>query len=94
MRQELESVADALKVLPWRAVVNPAVHVARNGFQGIALMWEKGEHADGMKVTEDLVRYMREAQYYANGSFLIEDPGFAVDFAPNGMTIGPSSRYG
>ncbi|OWP01666.1 gamma-glutamyltranspeptidase [Marssonina coronariae] len=33
---------DATKALPWRAVCNPAVHVARHGFP----------------VTEDLVRYM------------------------------------
>jgi hypothetical protein len=25
---------DILKVLPWRAVVNPSVHVARHGFLG------------------------------------------------------------
>lgn len=35
-------------------------------------------------VTKDLVRYMNDAMHWANESFLIEDPDFAVDFAPNG----------
>jgi hypothetical protein len=30
---------------------------------------------------------MNEAMYWANESFLIEDPDFAVDFAPNGMMM-------
>lgn len=37
-------------------------------------------------VTEDLVSYMESAMHYANESFLIEDPQFAVDFAPNGRS--------
>ena len=37
-------------------------------------------------VTEDLVSYMEGAMHYANESFLIEDPQFAVDFAPNGRS--------
>lgn len=30
---------------------------------------------------------MNDAMYWANESFLIEDPDFAVDFAPNGMMM-------
>jgi gamma-glutamyltranspeptidase/glutathione hydrolase len=76
---------DNLKALPWRAVVNPAVHFARNGFPGLASREvKKNRSADRKTVTQDLVRYMREAMYWANESFLIEDPDFAIDFAPNG----------
>ena len=39
-------------------------------------------------MTEDLVRYMHDAQFWANENFLTEDPEFAVDFAPNGRTTG------
>ena len=48
---------------------------------------ENEEDTDSV-VTEDLVRYMHEAQYWANESFLMEDPSFAVDFAPNGKRTG------
>ncbi|CZR69360.1 related to gamma-glutamyltransferase [Phialocephala subalpina] len=63
-----------LKSLPWRSVCNPAVHVARYGFP----------------VTEDLVYYMKAAMSFGNGTnkFLIEDPQWAVDFAPNGTLKG------
>ena len=44
-------------------------------------------------MTEDLVRYMREAQISANESFLTEDPQFAVDFAPNGRNSGLLITY-
>ncbi|KAJ9149929.1 Gamma-glutamyltranspeptidase 1 [Pleurostoma richardsiae] len=61
--------------LPWRAVVHPAVHVARNGFN----------------VTEDLVRYMtatlEEQKKAGRGNFLLEDPAWAEDFAPNGTLV-------
>jgi hypothetical protein len=33
---------------------------------------------------------MKSAMHYANESFLIEDPQFAVDFAPNGTTMNGS----
>ncbi|KAF3766512.1 gamma-glutamyltranspeptidase [Cryphonectria parasitica EP155] len=58
-------------LLPWRAVVNPAVYVARNGFN----------------VTEDLVRYMDFATKGIRGNFLLEDPIWAQDFAPNGRLV-------
>lgn len=50
-----------------------------------------GSHAemdliDKFSVTEDLVRYMDAAMSYG-GKFLIEDPTWAIDFAPNGKAI-------
>ena len=36
-----------------------------------------------MSVTEDLVRYMQAGYDY--GEFLVKDPQWAVDFAPNGL---------
>jgi gamma-glutamyltranspeptidase/glutathione hydrolase len=36
-----------------------------------------------MSVTEDLVRYMQAG--YDHGEFLVKDPQWAVDFAPNGL---------
>ncbi|KUJ06596.1 gamma-glutamyltranspeptidase [Mollisia scopiformis] len=70
----LEYLHNKYGVLPWRAVCNPAVHVARYGFP----------------VTEDLVWYMNAAMSFNNGSnpFLTEDPSWAVDFAPNGTLLG------
>lgn len=56
-------------VLPWKDVVFPAVHVARNGFP----------------VSPDLVRYMSASP---DGShFLVDDPVWAQDFAPNGKLL-------
>ncbi|TPX11853.1 uncharacterized protein E0L32_007351 [Thyridium curvatum] len=66
----LQYLHDKYGALPWRAVVKPAVRVARNGFN----------------VTEDLVRYMQFAQEYA-GNFLVDDPIWAEDFAPNGKLV-------
>lgn len=42
--------------------------------------------ADYVPVTEDLVYYMEAAMSFNNNTnrFLIEDPSWAVDFAPNG----------
>lgn len=57
--------------LSWRSVVIPAVKVARNGFP----------------VTEDLVRYMAAALSYAPGNFLVEDPSWSQEFAPNGTLV-------
>ncbi|KAK2610127.1 hypothetical protein N8I77_003582 [Diaporthe amygdali] len=57
--------------LPWRALVNPAVYLARNGFE----------------VTEDLVRYMNNAIDGPRGNFLVEDPIWSEDFAPNGTLL-------
>jgi gamma-glutamyltranspeptidase / glutathione hydrolase len=58
-------------LLPWRAVVHSAASIARNGFV----------------VTEDLVRYMDYAIGFAKWNFLVEDPSWAIDFAPNGTLV-------
>ncbi|KAE8448902.1 hypothetical protein EG329_008698 [Mollisiaceae sp. DMI_Dod_QoI] len=70
----LEYLHNKYGVLPWRAVCNPAVHLARYGFP----------------VTEDLVDYMEAAMSFGNrtNKFLIEDPHWAIDFAPNGTLLG------
>ncbi|KLU93155.1 gamma-glutamyltransferase, partial [Magnaporthiopsis poae ATCC 64411] len=54
------------------AIVNPAVKVARDGFP----------------VTEDLVRYMAESlKKEGRPNFLVDDPAWAEDFAPNGTLV-------
>lgn len=57
--------------LPWQAVVHPSAQVARTGFP----------------VTADLVRYMDYGVQYAQRNFLVEDPSWAQDFAPNGTLV-------
>lgn len=42
---------------------------------------------DGFPVTKDLVRYMASAISGIN-NFLVEDPTWAIDFAPNGTLLG------
>ncbi|OTA94956.1 hypothetical protein M434DRAFT_70328 [Hypoxylon sp. CO27-5] len=39
---------------------------------------------EGFEVTEDLVNYMNSV---TNGSFLIDDPAWAIDFAPKGYLV-------
>jgi len=51
--------------------VTPAADVARNGF----------------RVSEDLVRYMDIAKRITKRNFLVEDPSWALDFAPNGRLV-------
>ncbi|RFU24183.1 hypothetical protein B7463_g12156, partial [Scytalidium lignicola] len=67
----LEYLHNKYGALPWRVVCNPAVHVARYGF----------------RVTEDLVRYMDAVMSWANETFLVDDPNWAMDFAPNGTLL-------
>ena len=43
---------------------------------------------DGFPVTADLVRYMAMATVGESSSFLVEDPNWAIDFAPNGTLLG------
>ncbi|KAF2971460.1 hypothetical protein GQX73_g2046 [Xylaria multiplex] len=57
--------------LPWHAVVEPAALVARDGFT----------------VTEDTIRYMEAGVKVAGWNFLVEDPSWAQDFAPNGSLV-------
>lgn len=58
--------------LGWEEVVMPAVRVAREGFE----------------VTEDLVRYMDLTVGDAPRDFLVNNPTWAIDFAPNGTRLG------
>ncbi|PNS17853.1 Gamma-glutamyltranspeptidase 1 [Sphaceloma murrayae] len=59
--------------LPWEKVVMPAVKVARYGFP----------------VTEDLLSYIASASTSnVTGNFLVNDPSWALDFAPNGTILG------
>lgn len=40
-----------------------------------------------MLVSEDLVRYMNYSIHGLKGNFLVEDPVWAEDFAPNGTLL-------
>ncbi|KAI0198802.1 gamma-glutamyltranspeptidase [Astrocystis sublimbata] len=62
----LEFAHKKFGALAWRAVVEPAAAVARDGFE----------------VNEDMVRYMHGGIKYAGWNFLVEDPSWALDFAP------------
>ncbi|KAK8038522.1 gamma-glutamyltranspeptidase [Apiospora rasikravindrae] len=57
--------------LSWREVVRPAARVARRGFA----------------VNEDMVRYMQFGVASAGWNFLVEDPSWAQDFAPDGSLV-------
>ncbi|WPB08364.1 uncharacterized protein RHO25_013030 [Cercospora beticola] len=61
--------------LPWKDLVLPSVKIARDGFV----------------VGKDLVKYMDSAVASAEdvvGNFLVDDPNWAIDFAPNGTRLG------
>lgn len=58
-------------LLPWAAVMAPAIQIARYGFP----------------VTADLVRYMASATAGIQ-NFLVSNPTWAIDFAPNGTLKG------
>ncbi|KAI0133399.1 gamma-glutamyltranspeptidase [Hypoxylon sp. NC0597] len=57
--------------LPWKDVVQPAASVARSGFT----------------VTEDTIHYMEAAIMMIGSNFLVEDPSWAQDFAPDGTLV-------
>ncbi|KAI1760603.1 gamma-glutamyltranspeptidase [Hypoxylon sp. FL1150] len=67
----LEHAHKNFGALPWKTVVLPAASVARRGFA----------------VTEDLVRYMEFGLMIAGWNFLVEDPSWAQDFAPDGTLV-------
>ncbi|KAH0345851.1 gamma-glutamyltransferase, partial [Aureobasidium melanogenum] len=57
--------------LPWKEVMQGAIKTARYGFP----------------VTADLVRYMASATAGQTTNFLVDDPNWAIDFAPNGTLL-------
>lgn len=67
----LAHLHDKYGKLPWKDVMQGAIHVAREGFP----------------VTADLVRYMAAATAHEPTSFLETDPNWAIDFAPNGTLV-------
>ncbi|KAI1642036.1 gamma-glutamyltranspeptidase [Daldinia loculata] len=67
----LEYAHKKFGLLPWKSVVQPAASVARRGFP----------------VSEDLVRYMEFGLEMSGWNFLVEDPSWAQDFAPNGALV-------
>ena len=58
--------------LPWSTIIQPAVNIARYG----------------SPVTADLVSYIKSGLLSAPNNFLVEDPAWAIDFAPNGTILG------
>ncbi|KAI1101388.1 gamma-glutamyltranspeptidase [Jackrogersella minutella] len=67
----LEYAHKKFGVLPWKDVVLPAASVADRGFA----------------VSEDLIRYIDNALMIIGKNFLIEDPSWAQDFAPDGTLL-------
>ena len=59
-----------------------AIHVARNGFKG-EMLGHQQEAQPNMPVSSDLVRYA-EFAVGNRPNFLVQDPNWAQDFAPNG----------
>ncbi|ROT43586.1 gamma-glutamyltranspeptidase [Sodiomyces alkalinus F11] len=58
--------------LPWDRVVMPASHLAKRG----------------ITINADMDRYMKAAIESAGRNFLVEDPEWAEEFAPNGTLLG------
>ncbi|KAF1987754.1 gamma-glutamyltransferase [Aulographum hederae CBS 113979] len=74
----LQYIHENFGKLPWKDVLTPAVKLARHGFP----------------VTQDLVRYMASAlagpqpnNQPVGYNFLVDDPTWAIDFAPNGTLV-------
>ncbi|KAI1089977.1 gamma-glutamyltranspeptidase [Rostrohypoxylon terebratum] len=67
----LEYAHKKFGALPWKDVVLPAASVADRGFT----------------VSEDMVRYMEYGFQVAGWNFLVEDPSWAQDFAPDGTLV-------
>ncbi|KAL7944624.1 gamma-glutamyltranspeptidase [Trichoderma barbatum] len=67
----LEYMHKKYGVLPWKTVMQGAIHVARNGF----------------RVSSDLVRYMGSTLKADGETFLTKDPNWAADFAPDGDLV-------
>ncbi|KAL8846112.1 MAG: hypothetical protein Q9221_008780 [Calogaya cf. arnoldii] len=71
----LEYLHNHFGKLPWSHVLQPAINLARNGFN----------------VTSDLINYMDSATKGKN-NFLVNEPTWAIDFAPNGTRVGLGDR--
>jgi gamma-glutamyltranspeptidase/glutathione hydrolase len=67
----LQHLHENYGTLDWKDVVMPAVKVAREGW----------------RVNEDLVRYMASSITGKDGNFLVNDPTWAIDFAPKGKLL-------
>lgn len=74
----LEYIHQKYGILPWEAVVAPAVHIARDGFI----------------VGEDLERRIHEAvaQMPDEYDFFTKDPSWSLDFAPDGKRVSAGDR--
>ncbi|KAF2176694.1 gamma-glutamyltranspeptidase-like protein [Zopfia rhizophila CBS 207.26] len=57
--------------LPWSTVLEPSIKISR----------------DGWSVNEDLIKYMDSSIASAGENFLVKDPQWAIDFAPNGTLL-------
>ncbi|KAG5982013.1 hypothetical protein E4U43_006500, partial [Claviceps pusilla] len=64
-------IHDKYGALPWKTVMQGAIHVARDGF----------------KVSEDLIHYINRTVEGRPSNFLVEDPNWAQDFAPKGEIV-------
>lgn len=68
----LQYLHEKYGALPWSTVWLPAVKVAREGWT----------------VNEDLINYINSAVGgNASSNFLVDDPAFAIDFAPQGRLV-------
>ncbi|KAG5996112.1 hypothetical protein E4U52_007276 [Claviceps spartinae] len=67
----LEYIHKKYGALPWKTVMQGAIHVARDGF----------------RVSEDLIRYINNTVRGQPRNFLVEDPNWAQDFAPKGRLV-------
>ncbi|KAM4059245.1 gamma-glutamyltranspeptidase [Hirsutella rhossiliensis] len=72
----LEYIHRKYGTLSWKTVVQGSIHVARHGFREMT------------PVSKDLVRYMTDGKGKPAYDFLLHDPSFAQDFAPNGTLLG------
>ncbi|KAL7758399.1 hypothetical protein ACKLNR_012926 [Fusarium oxysporum f. sp. zingiberi] len=68
----LEYLHSSYGRLPWSAVVQPAIRLARSGFP----------------VNQDLAKFMRTTYSDSEEeSFLVSDPAWSIDFAPSGSLL-------
>ncbi|KAG6016792.1 hypothetical protein E4U41_004353, partial [Claviceps citrina] len=67
----LEYIHSKYGLLPWKTVMQGAIHVARHGF----------------KVSDDLIRYINKTVEGKPSNFLLEDANWAQDFAPKGRLV-------